>query len=197
MLELTTFYKDWATAQRRFLYNDEAVEADPEYGSKRKSLPLGTRDFVQARGPYADLLVTLRANPYATAARDYAIGYLILANDVKHINSFTEEFYGTEAMPTTPLRLQEAILAANEKDLDFCRAHGVEEKTISEYQRLKKNFIQAKASGTDPAYAIREWRHTYWYFLLVTSSRLAQMREQMIKQQEAQESDKPQIGAHG
>ena len=100
-------------------------------------------------------------------------------------------------MPTTPLRLQEAILAANEKDLDFCRAHGVEEKTISEYQRLKKNFIQAKASGTDPAYAIREWLHTYWYFLLVTSSRLAQMREQMIKQQEAQESDKPQIGAHG
>ena len=197
MLELTTFYKDWATAQRRFLYNDEAVEADPEYGSKRKSLPLGTRDFVQARGPYADLLVTLRANPHATAARDYAIGYLILANDVKHINSFTEEFYGTEAMPTTPLRLQEAILAANEKDLDFCRAHGVEEKTISDYQRLKKNFIQAKASGTDPAYAIREWRHTYWYFLLVTSSRLAQMREQMIKQQEAQESDKPQIGAHG
>lgn len=198
MLEETTFYKDWATSQRKFLYNDEAVEADPVYGSKRRSLPVGTREFVQARGPFADLLVTLRANPHAIAARDYAIGYLILANDVKHINSFTEEFYGTEVMPTTPLRLQEAVLAANEKDLDYCRAHGVEEKTIEEYQKLKQNYLQAKERGIDPASAIRQWRNTYWYFLLVTSNRLAQVREQMIKQQEDQKNaDNQQVGAHG
>lgn len=198
MLEKTTFYKEWASGQRKYLYNDDAVEADPVYGAKRKSLPIGTRDFVQARGPYADLLVTLRANPKAIAARDYAIGYLILANDVNHINSFTEEFYGTEVMPTTPLRLQEAILAANERDLEYCRAHGVEEKTINDYQELKKNYLQAKESGIDPAAALRPWRHTYWYFLLVTSNRLAKVREQMIKQQEEQQkTDNQQVGAHG
>lgn len=198
MLEKTTFYKDWATSQRKFLYNDEAVWADPVYGSKRKSLPVGTREFVQARGPFADLLVTLRTNPHATAARDYAIGYLILANDVEHINSFTEEFYGTEVMPTTPLRLQEAILAANEKDLDYCRAHGVEEKTIQEYQQLKRAYLQAKENGGNPAPALQPWRHTYWYFLLVTSNRLAQVREQMIKQQEEQKkSENQKTGAHG
>ena len=185
MLERTTFYADWATAQRRFLYDDAAVESDPEYGSKRRSIPSGTREFVQARGPYADLLFTLRANPEARAARDYAIGYLLLANDVKHIRSFTEEFYGTPAMLTTPLRLQEAILAANEKDLDYCRAHGVEEQTIQHYQQLKRTLLEARQQGVDPQVALAQWRETYWYFLLVTSPRLAKMREQMMQQQEA------------
>lgn len=101
-------------------------------------------------------------------------------------------------MPTTPLRLQEAILAANERDLEYCRAHGVEEKTINDYQELKKNYLQAKESGIDPAAALRPWRHTYWYFLLVTSNRLAKVREQMIKQQEEQQkTDNQQVGAHG
>jgi len=198
MLEQTTFYSDWATSQRKFLYNDAAVEADPEYGSKRRSLPIGTREYVQARGPFADLLVTLRTNPHATAARDYAIGYLILANDVDHINSFTEEFYGSEVMPTTPMRLQEAVLAANEKDLDYCRAHGVEEGTIQEYQKLKAAYLQAKEQNVNPAAALQPWRNTYWYFLLITSNRLAQIREQMIKQQEEQKNaENQQVGAHG
>ena len=197
MLEQTTFYADWATSQRKYLYNDEAVEADPEYGSKRQSLPLGTREFVQARGPYADLLLTIRTNPKAVAARDYAIGYLLLANDVPHINSFAEEFYGTDVMPATPLRLQEAIIAANEKDLDFCRQHGVEEKTINEYQKLKQTLIQARNSGMDPQIALQQWRNSYWYFLLVTSPRMAQIKEQMMKQQQQEEASKPQIGAHG
>ena len=190
MLEQTTFYREWATLQRRFLYNDEAVNADPEYGSKRRSLPDGTREFVQARGPYADLLFTIRANPQAVAARDYAIGYLLLANDVKHINSFAEEFYGTPVMPQTPLRLQEALLAANERDLDYCRAHGVEEQTIQDYQRLKGLFLQARESGVDPAASLQPWRHTYWYFLLVTSNRLAKMREQMQSEQDSKQQEK-------
>lgn len=190
MLEHTTFYREWATSQRRFLYNDEAVNADPEYGAKRRSLPPGTNEYVQARGPYADLLFTIRANPEAVAARDYAIGYLLLANDVKHINAFAEEFYGTPVMPTTPLRLQEALLAANERDLDYCRAHGVEEKTIEEYHRLKGIFLQAREGGTDPAVALQPWRHTYWYFLLITSNRLAQQREQMQREQDSKKQEK-------
>lgn len=38
ILESTLFYKDWATAHRRFLWNDPAVETDSILGSKRKCL---------------------------------------------------------------------------------------------------------------------------------------------------------------
>ena len=193
MLELTTFYKDWAREQRRFLYNDKAVEADPEYGSKRRSLPVDTREFIQARGPYYDLLLTLRSNPKAIAARDYAIGYLLLANDVPHINSFIEEFYGTEAMPQMPLRLQEAAIAANEKDLDWCRSHGVEERVIDEYQRLRQVILQQPANTKSPN-ALMPWRYTYWYYLLVTSPNMAKMRETLQRKQQATAAQ--QMSAH-
>lgn len=194
MLEKTLFYKDWAKAQRRFLYNDEAVEKDPEYGSKRRSLPDDTREFIQARGPYYDLLLTIRTNPKAIAARDYAIGYLLLANDIPHINSFIEEFYGTEVMPQMPLRLQEAAVAANEKNLDWCREHGVDEKVVDNYQVLRRSLLQAQSAQGNVPEVLMQWRYTYWYYLLVTSPNMAKMREslQQRKQQQAAE----QISAH-
>lgn len=194
MLEKTRFYKDWATSQRRFLYNDKAVEDDPEYGSKRRSLPKDTREFIQARGPYYDLLLTIRTNPKATAARDYAIGYLLLANDVPHINSFIEEFYGTEVMPQMPLRLQEAAVAANEKDLDWCRSHGVDEKVIDDYQILRSTLLQTQSAQGNVPEVLMRWRYTYWYYLLVTSPNMAKMREALQRRQQQQDSQ--QISAH-
>ena len=188
LLEKTLFYKDWATAQRAFLYNDQKVLDDPEYGSKRRSLPNDTREFIQARGPYYDLLLTLRTNPQATAARDYAIAYLLLANDVPHINDFIEEFYGTEAMPTMPLRLQEAAVAAHEKDLDWCRTHGVEEKVIDDYQHLRQVLLQANQSGDRSTQALMPWRYTYWYYLLVTSPNMAKMRADLQRRQQVQQA---------
>lgn len=180
LLEKTTFYSDWATGQRKYLYNDALVESDAEYGPKRRSLPVGTREFVQARGAYYDLLCTIRANNTSVAARDYAIAYLLLANDVPHIDSFVDEFYGTPVMPDMPVRLQEAVLAAHETDLDYCREHGVSETTIAEYKKLKQLFVQAR--NNDPVAAsslTKQYAHTYWYYLLVTSPRVAQMREEM------------------
>ena len=94
----------------RYLYNEELINNDPEYGAKRRSLPDNCEEFTQSRGAYADLLLTIRTNPKAIAARDYAIGYLLLANDSPHINAFADEFYGTELMPKTPQRLQEAMV---------------------------------------------------------------------------------------
>ena len=188
LLEKTLYYKDLATQQRGFLYNDEAVLADAEYGPKRRSLPeKDSRTFIQAQGPYFDLLTTLRVSPESQATRDYAIAYLLLANDIPHINAFVEEFYNTPVMPKTPLRLQEAYLAANEKDLDLCRAHGVEEKTINEYQRLKKTMLDARSSGMNPGPLMQEWRYTYWYYLLITSPNLARMREEMQQQESAKQ----------
>lgn len=194
LLEKTLFYKDWASSQRRFLYNDKAVEADPEYGSKRKSLPQGTREFIQARGPYYDLLLTLRTNPKAHAARDYAIGYLLLANDIPHINAFIEEFYGTEAMPVMPIRLQEAAVAANEKNLGWCRQHGVQEDVIEEYQKLRQVLLQLNQNNSKSTTALMPWRYTYWYYLLVTSPNMAKMREALQNRKQAAEAE--QMSAH-
>ena len=191
LLEKTLFYKDWATDQRRYLYNEELINNDPEYGAKRRSLPDNCEEFTQSRGAYADLLLTIRTNPKAIAARDYAIGYLLLANDSPHINAFADEFYGTELMPKTPQRLQEAIVAANEKDLDYCRARGVSEQTIEQYQQLKQLVVEARRGNQDiGALLHKQYGNTYWYYLLVTSPQIAKLIEQSKKQPE------PAMSAH-
>ena len=191
LLEKTLFYKDWATDQRRYLYNEDLINSDPEYGAKRKSLPENCEEFTQARGAYADLLLTIRTNPKALAARDYAIGYLLLANDTPHINAFADEFYGSELMPETPQRLQEAIVAANEKDLDYCRARGVSEQTISQYQQLKQTVVDARRTGKEIGGLLRpQYGNTYWYYLLVTSPQIAMLIEQSKRQPE------PAMSAH-
>ena len=194
MLEKTLFYSDWAHEQRRYLYNDKAVETDPEYGSKRRSLPQDTREFIQARGPYYDLLLTVRTNHQAKAARDYAIGYLLLANDIPHINAFIKEFYGTEVMPEMPIRLQEAAVAANEKDLDWCRRHGVGEEVIEDYQRLRRTLLEMNQAASQSAAALMPWRYTYWYYLLVTSPNMAKLREGLQRRKQA--ADAQQMSAH-
>ena len=191
LLEKTLFYKDWATDQRRYLYNEELINNDPEYGAKRRSLPDNCEEFTQSRGAYADLLLTIRTNPKAIAARDYAIGYLLLANDSPHINAFADEFYGTELMPKTPQRLQEAIVAANEKDLDYCRARGVSEQTIEQYQQLKQLVVEARRGNQDIGTLLhKQYGNTYWYYLLVTSPQIAKLIEQSKKQPE------PAMSAH-
>ena len=194
MLEKTLYYRDWAHGQRRYLYDDKAVEEDPEYGSKRRSLPQGTREFIQARGPYYDLLLTVRTNHKARAARDYAIGYLLLANDIPHINAFIEEFYGTEVMPQMPIRLQEAAVAANEKDLDWCRRHGVGEEVIEDYQRLRQALLGMNQAASSSTAALMPWRYTYWYYLLVTSPNMAKLREGLQRRKQA--ADAQQMSAH-
>ncbi len=39
-LEKTLFYRSWAKEQREYLYNDAKVEADPEYGPRRKGFKI-------------------------------------------------------------------------------------------------------------------------------------------------------------
>lgn len=54
-LKKTLFYKEWAEKQEKFLFNDVAVEKDPEYGMKRKALIADNR-FSGIKGLDDDLL---------------------------------------------------------------------------------------------------------------------------------------------
>ena len=166
LLEKTWAYSDWAKEQRRFLYNDEAVNSDPEYGAKRKGLP--DKDyFVFNRGPYVDMLHLLESGSTDLGTRDYAIAFVILAKDPKNTKRFVEEYYGTEVMKEVPVVLQQALIAMSEDDLDYCRAHGVTEETIKAYEEYKRAYLNARNSGMNPAAALkRDFRKTYWYYYM-------------------------------
>ena len=120
--------------------------------------------------------------------------HAVYGDDDPGIDARIEEFYGTEIMPKMPLRLQEAAVAANEKDLDWCRQHGVDEKVIDDYMLLRATLLQQPAQAGGSPEALMKWRYTYWYYLLVTSPNMAKMREALQRRQQQQNAQ--QMSAH-
>ena len=161
LLEKTWRYSSWAKDMRRFLYNDAAVEADPELGLLRKDLPAD--DFTTS-DTFESLIKTLQTNPEDTNARDYLIAYLFLYRDTEYTNRVVETFWNTPALNPFPTQLQEVFLLVNGEDIDYCRSRGVDEETVSRYIHFMNSLSQAERGRTNPAATLRkEFGNTIWY----------------------------------
>lgn len=167
-LEKTWAYREWASSKRRFLYNDTAVENDPELGTKRRDLS-GNKDlFANIMGLFDNLKIILEQNPKDPAALDYMIGTLLLSKDMSAIRTFVEKYGGTEVLPTLPGLLQQAVVSYAENDPDYCRQHGVTDKTLSEFIIFKQRVLGLRHARQDVAAGIADYRHTFWYYLMFT-----------------------------
>ena len=167
-LEKSWYYADWASEQRKFLHNDDAVMADPELGEKRRSLP-DDDSFVMINGPMKDLQAVLDANPDNREAAEYLIAMLLLAKDYEGILWFVEHYHGKGYLTTLPQLLQEAIVAILEQaqDPDYCRSLGVSEETLYRFAQFRRLVLDMRRSGLDNrAKLMREYDRTYWYYLL-------------------------------
>jgi len=166
LLEKSWYYADWATDMRRFLYNDEAVLADPELGKMRRSLP-DNDEFSMLKGALYDFQTVLDANPDHREAAEYYIAMLLLVKDFDGINYFMDRYYGKGCMTTLPVRLQEAIVAMHEHDPEYCREHGVSEEIIDRFSQFRQQVLNLRRSGGSnmsslaPAYG-----RTFWYYML-------------------------------
>ena len=69
-LEKTLFYSGWAHEQRRFLYDDAAVEADPRLGAMRRAIP-PENNYMSPKGTARDLKYIFTANPDQQVARQF------------------------------------------------------------------------------------------------------------------------------
>ncbi|MCE2617443.1 DUF6057 family protein [Phocaeicola oris] len=167
MLKKTYSYKDWATSYEKFLYNDKAIEADPELGMKRKDLPAKSTEFVSMKGIWYDLMKVLEANPEDNNAREYAIGFLLLQKDFNAIKYFVDHYYHTPILPTLPVRLQEAVISYSEKDMDYCRNHGVTNETIQRFNSFRQKVLEHRHSGNKNLKSgLVEYKDTFWYHIL-------------------------------
>ena len=164
MLKKTWGYADWARRYEKFLYNDAAVEADPELGLKRKDLPRESPD-IMSRGVYVDLLNILDGGTPDRAVFEYAVAFLLLSRDAEDTRKFVEKYYATPVMPTVPVLLQEALVEQN--PADYCLSHGVSQETIDRYKDFQQMFLDVQ-SGDAAAEAMFEqkFQNTYWYYSL-------------------------------
>jgi len=165
MLEKSWYYADWARSQRQFLYNDAAVEADAELGTKRRDLP-DSDQFTMLYGAINDFQMILNANPDERNAADYAIAMLLLDKNMDGIKTFVELNYGKGYLKQLPERLQEAVIAYAEHDLDYCREHGVSEATIQKFAQFRNQVLNIRHGGGNLSRLATEYGRTFWYYMI-------------------------------
>ena len=169
ILEKAPHYSRWAKEQKRFLYNDEAVEADPLLGTGRRSWPQ-LDGFSMFGSPLEELMRVVDANPGNTRAMDYALASLLLAKDIKSVAGVVNRYFGQPGFESLPEPVQEAVLFYSEytRNVDgadvlgpeWCAAHGVTEGTFRRFQKFQDESL--RSGGKAP----KGYNSSYWYYLL-------------------------------
>lgn len=155
-LERDGKYRKWASAQRPFLGNDAAVEADPLYGPLRRCIP--DQDFISAiRGIDEDLKDIIRANPSFKPAMDYLGLYYLLNFDFISFRGMLDGFYGTAALEELPPVFAQAVCMMSEEEAGYWKRMGVSSEMYREYQRFKSRY----AAGLD----ISMYSDTFWEYM--------------------------------
>ena len=92
-LEHTLYYSRWATGQRKFLWNDEAVASDKEYGPKRTGISHNNNTLTDFRQSLADIV---EADPTNRIAMQYLAMACFISSDIELYNSLRERYENSE-----------------------------------------------------------------------------------------------------
>ncbi|MBP7504077.1 MAG: hypothetical protein KA780_01450 [Prolixibacteraceae bacterium] len=162
MLKQTLFYRGWATRLESFLYDEARINADPEYGEKRKIRP--RRDYFFDIHQMEPVLVALLADhPGNRMAFEYLMaGYLLnkeLDKFMKYIPNYRS--FGYPAMPQS---YQEAVMYVlglysenPEKDTTF-PISGETRQRLRQYASVYTSDAHAEETLR------KEFWNSYWYY---------------------------------
>jgi hypothetical protein len=169
LLEKAPHYRRWAREQKRFLYNDRAVEEDPLLGNGRRSWPV-IDGFAMFGSPLEEIMRVIDANPSNKRALEYALAYMLLAKDIKGVTGVVNRYYGKPGLPSLPVPVQEAVLFYSEYTRnvsgnntlgpDWCAAHGVTEGTFRRFQTFQEESLRSEGK------APKGYNSSYWYYLV-------------------------------
>ncbi|GHT37288.1 hypothetical protein AGMMS49574_29900 [Bacteroidia bacterium] len=166
ILEHTFAYKDWASAQRRFLYQDAEVEKDSLLGNKRRSL-VQSRLLALVEGLDADLQQIAEVNPSATSSIEYCGALYLMSKDMTPFQAMVERYFGTPVLPVLPRSFQEAVILLSENNPDIWKHYQLSEVVIQRFLEFKKQFIDANRSGNSGALKgllQRSYGDTFWFY---------------------------------
>lgn len=164
VLENTYGYRKWAGEQRRFLYNDAAVEADPLLGGKRKNIPRKS-SLANLNGILADLLSQVDENPANYEALHFAGSLCLLAKDLGTFKQIIERYYGTPSLPVLPFSFQEAVILMSEQNMDYWKRFNVSNTVIERFKAYKTLVLKNRSNKQGlPGLLKNTYGNTYWYY---------------------------------
>ncbi len=166
ILENTRCYKTWAKEHRKYLYNDNIVEADPVLGIRRKSL--AHDNFLSlAEGLDQDLIRMAEYNPSYKSTIEFVGAYYLLAKEMQHFGNLIHKYYGTEVLPMLPKSFQEAIITLFEKDPEKWKEYNISDHTIKRFQEFKKQILANKKNPDIlPGLLNNAYGDTFWFYFM-------------------------------
>ncbi|GHT33096.1 hypothetical protein AGMMS49574_18010 [Bacteroidia bacterium] len=169
ILEHTFAYKEWASAHRRFLYQDAEVEKDSLLGEKRRSL-VDSQSLSLIDGLELELQQIAEANPAsARTSIEYVGAFYLLSKNVTQFQALIERYFGTPALPVLPRSFQEAVILLSEKDPDNWIRYRVSDAVIQRFMDYKKQVVEGNRSGNSAALKgllQRSFGDTYWFYFM-------------------------------
>lgn len=165
ILEKTLFYRKWAREYRRFLYNDEAVDADAELGEKRRSLSKRNR-FAMFYGWLPELEDVLEANPQNGKAMVYLGLSYLLAKDMEGFRRFLDKYYGTVSLRTLPLAFQQGVVALYQQEKERWEEFGVSPEVRKQYENYQEALYRTRNSRNRKTALAPYFGNTYWFYLM-------------------------------
>ena len=167
MLENTWYYRDWASAHRHYLYNDEEVEKDKVFGLKRRCWKAETSVAKLYTDPVSSLMNIVPACPENSAGLQYLTSFLLLNKDIETYKTLQENLYRTPAWRDMTECQQEAIVICSPNDPHFWLEHGVSIKVRNKALAFMQKVQEVSRSGQNPAVAsASEYGKTYWYYYM-------------------------------
>lgn len=163
LLEKTMFYRRWAKETMKYLYNDDLVNKDPDWGEKRR-LMVKEDFFFKVQNMESTLNMMLKENPQNRIAFEYLMAFYMINKDLRNFLNcipLMEKMKYKEV----PVSYQEAIMyiiGLNSKDPMADTPGYISENTknrMKAYAGIYTNYPDAKERLT------KNFSGTYWYYL--------------------------------
>lgn len=165
ILEKTYSYRDWAESQRKYLYNDQAVESDLVLGTRRRMLP-DRNSLAMIDGLTGDLELFLEKGPANSAALQYLGAMYLLAKNLEGFKVLIEKYYGTEFLPALPVHFQEAVIVMSEKEPDYWKRFNISETIVARFADYKKQVLANRNNSALAGLLNRSYGNTYWFYFM-------------------------------
>ena len=165
VLSKTYAYKDWAAKHRQYLYNDAAVEADPEFGMKRRGLT-DQNHLALLNGYPADLEEQIAKDPTNPIPIHYLGALYLLSKDLESFQQLLNRYYRTEALPVLPRHFQEAVFVLSEKDPTYWQQFDVAPELVQQFSDYRKAVVGNKNNPGLAGLLARSYGTTYWYYFM-------------------------------
>jgi len=163
LLEKTVFYRNWAHKTEKYLYNEDLINNDPEYGGKRKMI-IKKDFFFKAEIMEGALNVLLQENPKNNMAFQYLMGFYLINKDLRNFMDRVP-MMNDLGYTSIPVGYQEAIMYVVGLTTDNPMV-GLPYK-ISSDTKLRMQAYASIYTTRDNARELlsKEFSGTYWYYL--------------------------------